>query len=128
MRMAYMHPYARRRFRRTLSEDIHLPVDVSVLEDTYIIRAYVPGVEAADLDLAVDGNTLTIDGEFALNEDENEQSRLRELPSGKFHRRLHFSAELDANQAEASVANGVLTLRVAKAESAKTKRIAVKAN
>jgi HSP20 family protein len=76
----------------------------------------------------VEGNTLTIGGEFALESAEDEQVRQSELPRGRFQRTLHFAAELDASQAEATVANGVLTLRVAKAESAKTKRIEVKAS
>ena len=127
MKMRYMYPRFGRRYRRHMSEDIYLPVNVSLLDDEYIIRAYVPGVKAEDLDLAVEGDMLTISGEFAGTEDEREVRRLSELPSGSFRRRLHFAAELDPSKAEATVTEGVLTLRVAKAESAKTKRISVKA-
>jgi len=128
MRMVYMHPRHRHHMRRYMSEGVYLPVNVNAIDDEYVIRAYVPGVDAEDLEIAVEGNALTIGGEFALESAEDEQIRQSELPSGRFQRTLHFAAELDASQAEATVANGVLTLRVAKAESAKTKRIEVKAN
>ncbi len=128
MRMVYMHPRQRRRMRRYMSEGVYLPMNVNAIDEEYIIRAYVPGVNAEELDITVEGNTLTIGGEFALETAEDEQVRQSELPSGHFQRTLHFAAELDASKAEAQVANGVLTLRVAKAESAKTKRIEVKAS
>lgn len=128
MKMVYMRPRHRRHMQRYMSEGVYLPVNVNAMDDDYVIRAFVPGVNAEDLDIAVEGNTLTIGGEFALETAEDEQVRQSELPSGRFQRTLHFGAELDASKAEASVTNGVLTLRVAKAEGAKTKRIEVKAS
>ena len=128
MRMMYRYP--RRhwgRARHWMSEGVYIPVNVSALDDEYVIRAYVPGTQADDLEIEVEGNLLSIAGEFALEELEGERSLLSELPSGRFHRRIRLGAELDASKAKAEVQDGVLILTVAKAESAKTKRIQVKA-
>lgn len=128
MRMMYMHPRHRRgRARHWINEGVYIPINVSALDDEYVIRAYVPGVSAEELDIEVEGKVLTIEGDFALEMAEEERSLLSELPSGRFHRRVRLGAELDASKAKAEVKDGVLTLTVAKAESAKTKRIQVKA-
>lgn len=128
MRMLYMQPRHRRgQARQWISEGVYIPVNVSALDDEYVIRAYVPGVQADELEIEVEGNLLTIGGEFALEAAEDERNLLSELPSGRFQRSVRLGAELDASQAKAEVKDGVLTLIVAKAESAKTKRIQVKA-
>jgi len=128
MRMMYMHPgYRRARARQWMDEGVHIPVNVSAQDDNYVIRAYVPGVVADELEIEVEGNLVTLGGEFALESSEEERSLLSELPSGRFQRRIRLGAELDASKAQAEVRDGVLILSVPKAESAKTKRIEVKA-
>ena len=128
MRMVYMGPRQWARQRGRVMEGIYIPVDVSALEDDYIVRAYVPGVNAEDLQIEIEDDVVTLEGEFATSADEAERELLSELPSGHFHRRLRLGAELDPSQAKAEVKEGVLTLRVAKAERAKTKKIQVKAS
>jgi HSP20 family protein len=67
---------------------------------------------------------VTIEGEFKADESEY---LLSELPHGSFQRSLRLPATLDAGQTEAKIADGVLTLRLAKAESARPKTIKVAA-
>ena len=102
--------------------DFRLAVDVREEPDAYILSAIVPGLKADDLSIQILEDVVTIEGTFAA--DENDYL-LRELPQGKFHRSLRLPVELDAEKAEAKIKDGLLTLRVPKAESAKPKTIKV---
>lgn len=102
-----------------------LPVDVRNDEDAYVVTAFVPGLTAEQLNIQVLDNTVSVEGEYL--EDEN-QYLLSELPSGAFRRTLRLPTELDADKAEAKIDNGVLTLRLPKAESARPKVIKVATN
>ena len=105
-----------------------LPLDVVAAGDEYIIRAAVPGLKAEDLHLEVLGDTITIRGEVAAEEQSEEANwLLRERSNGKFARTLTLPTEVDGAKAEAAIENGVLTLRLPKAETARPKNITVKA-
>jgi len=102
-----------------------LPVDVRDDEDAYLLTAFVPGLTAEALNIQVLDDTVSLEGEY--QSDEN-QYLLSELPTGAFHRTLRLPTELDADKAEAKIENGVLTLRLPKAESARPKVIKVAVN
>lgn len=106
-----------------------LPVDVIATGDEYIVSAAVPGLRAEDLSLEVLGDTVTLRGEVAAPET-GDQTRwlLRERRRlGKFARTLTLPTEVEGAAAEASIDNGVLTVRLPKAEAAKPKVIKVAA-
>jgi HSP20 family protein len=103
------------------------PVDVKVENDAYLISALLPGVHAEDLDIQVVNETVTIRGELKVDRDEKDTYLLHERPSGKFSRVLNLPTTLEPEGAEAHVENGVLLLRVPKAETARPKSIKVKA-
>jgi len=107
------------------SSDLSLAVDVREEADAYILSALVPGLKADDLNIQVLEDVVTIAGEFKADESEY---LMRELPYGSFSRTLRLPVTLDAAKAEAKITDGVLTLRLAKAESAlpKTIKVAVK--
>jgi len=107
------------------SRDLSLSVDVREEEDAYILSALVPGLKADDLNIQVLEDVVTIAGEF---KDDESQYLMRELPYGSFNRTLRLPVALDAGKAEAKITDGVLTLRLVKAESAlpKTIKVAVK--
>lgn len=107
--------------------DVHIPVDVAAEGDEYVVTAYVPGINAEEISIEILEDVVEISGEFATMQDEEVRYLRRERPTGKFTRRLRMPHDLDAEQAKAEVNNGVLTLRVPKAEYAKAKQIAVKA-
>ena len=128
----YIQPYPYRRMYRRMaalnggsSREHFLNVNVRDEEDTFVLSALVPGLKADDLNIQVLDDVVRIEGEFQANED---GYLLRELPSGSFSRVLRMPAEIDANKVEAKITDGVLTLRLPKAESArpKTIKIAVK--
>lgn len=96
--------------------------------DNYYVRAELPGIKADDLDLSVTGNNLSIAGERKiLPEDEDENYHRREREVGKFSRVISVPAQVDTTKVEAHSEDGILTVVLPKAESAKPKQIAVKA-
>ena len=126
MRTLYYTPQRLQR-RTRFNESVYIPVDVSVDEDSFLISAYVPGIQAEDLQIEVLEDSISIEGEFIAKEDENMRLLRQEQPTGRFHRNLRLRSLLDATKVEAEVKDGILTLRVPKDEQAKTRKIAVKA-
>jgi HSP20 family protein len=104
------------------SRDLSLAVDVCEKEDAYILNALVPGLKADDLNVQVLEDVVTIAGDF---KDDESEYLMRELPYGSFTRTLRLPVTLDAGKTEANINDGVLTLRLAKAESARPKTIKV---
>ena len=104
------------------TRDFSLGVDVREEDDAYILSALVPGLKADELNIQVLEDVVTISGEFKADESEY---LVRELPHGSFSRTLRLPVSLDASKAEAKITDGVLTLRLAKAESARPKTIKV---
>jgi len=104
------------------------PVDV--IEDSSGITLYadLPGVSRDKLQLQVEAGTLTIDAESDLVTPENLQSSHTEVGLGRFHRVFTLSQELDTEKVSAELAQGVLKLRIPKAEHARPRRIEIKAN
>ena len=105
-----------------------LRLDIVANGDEYVITAAVPGLKAEDLSLEVLGDTVTIRGEMPATEaPEGVEVLLHERRYGKFVRSVTLPAEVDGAKAEAAIADGVLTLRLPKAETAKPKTIKVNA-
>ena len=127
MRTMYYSPRRTRRETR-LEENVYVPVNVSGNDDEFVISAYVPGIKAEDLQIEVLEDSVSIEGEFVMPEDESMSLYRQEQPTGRFHRSLHLRSQLDAAKVEATVKDGVLSLRVPKAEEAKTRKISVKAS
>lgn len=100
-----------------------LPIQLSENEDEYILTAVVAGLKAEDLNIQVLEDTVTISGSYPVTEGE---ILVNELPAGEFSRSMRFPVELDAEKTEASIENGILTLKVAKAEVVKPKSIQIK--
>jgi HSP20 family protein len=95
-------------------------------EDKYFLRAELPGVQVSDLEITATGKNLTISGERKLDvEDASAKYHRREREGGRFSRILTMPKEIDVDRIEARMTNGILTLRVPKAESAKPRRISI---
>ena len=128
----YISPTRRARLSRwqdVSRSEVHIPVDVIAEGDDFVLTAFVPGISADELEIEILEDTVSISGEFAQLEDDQDVSYLmRERPSGSFSRTLRMPSSLEASKAIADVSNGVLTLTVPKAESAKAKKVSVKAN
>jgi HSP20 family molecular chaperone IbpA len=101
------------------------PVDV--VEDAGGITLYadLPGVPRERLNVHVDGDMLTIEGEIALEMPKELEATHVEVSLSRYRRVFSLSKELDTARLAAELKHGVLTLRIPKAEHAKPKRIAV---
>lgn len=103
------------------------PVDV--IEDTtgITLQADLPGVTRETLDVEVEAQTLTIQGRIDLRSTEGMDPIHAEVRVSRFHRVFTLSNELDTSKLQAELKQGVLTLRIPKAEHAKPRRIVVEA-
>jgi HSP20 family protein len=107
-----------------------LPLNIYADGDAYTFVALVPGVKSEELTIEAEGNTVKISGEMiapALSADEKVRTLRNEIGYGKFSRAFEMPDEIDADKIEANLENGVLTLRVPKAEAVKPRTIKVQA-
>jgi HSP20 family protein len=109
----------------TVAREVMIPVDVIAEKEEYIITALLPGLTADEVDIRIANDTVTIEGEIKNDRDEKANYVVQERPSGRFTRNLTLPDPLDATKAEADLKNGVLTLRIPKAEEARPKTIKV---
>jgi HSP20 family protein len=95
--------------------------------DNYYLRAELPGIQANDLDIQATENNISITGERKLPE-ENENARFhrRERDSGRFSRAVSLPGKIDSDKISATMADGMLTITIPKAESARPRQIEIK--
>jgi HSP20 family protein len=102
-----------------------LPVDVYSTAEELVILASVPGLAPEDVEITIEGETLTIRGETRAPL-ENVDYHLQERRYGPFGRTLTLNVAVQVDKAEAVFDNGLLTLTIPKAEEVKPKVIRVK--
>jgi HSP20 family molecular chaperone IbpA len=102
------------------------PVDV--IEDSTGITLYadLPGVSKDGLNLHVEADTLTIEGELGLAVPEGMEASHAEVSVPRYRRVFTLSKELDTEKVSAELNQGVLKLRIPKAEHAQPRRIEIK--
>ena len=104
-----------------------IAMDVVQDADDLIVRASVPGVDPDDIQVTLEDGLLTIEGETGSESEEQKGDYLlRERRFGRFHRALRLPSSVDAENAEPSYANGVLTITAPKQEAKKARRLAIK--
>jgi HSP20 family protein len=102
------------------------PLNVHDAGDRYLLLMRLPGMTPADIELTVAGETLTIRGERKRAEGIKDDSyRRQERPMGRWVRTITLPDRVDTTGVGASFADGILTVNVPKAESAKPRRISV---
>jgi HSP20 family protein len=101
------------------------PVDIEEQDDAYVIEAEVPGVTKDDVNIELVSNELMITGEIKEREREG-ILRKRTRRVGRFEYRVRLPEQVDPNNVEAKLTNGVLSVRVPKHEQAERRRIQVK--
>lgn len=102
------------------------PIDV--IEDATGITLFadLPGVPKEKLSLQLETDSLSIEGEVALNVPQDMEASLAEVRLPRYRRVFNLSKELDAEKAAAEFKNGVLKLRIPKAEHAQPRKIEIK--
>jgi HSP20 family protein len=92
-----------------------------------LITAEMPGVKLNDIDIAVTGDALSISGERRPDEVAKDASyHRRERNYGSFSRTVQLPFMVDTNKVEAKIANGVLLIKLPRAEADKPKKIEIK--
>jgi HSP20 family protein len=121
----YLQTYPYRRMARRWAEnrDGTLGINVREEDDAYVLSALVPGLQADELNIQVLEDVVRIEGEYKADES---NYLVHELPQGAFTRTLRLPAPINAEHVEADITNGVLTLKLPKAESARPKQIKIK--
>jgi HSP20 family protein len=99
-------------------------VDIEETDETYVVEAELPGVKREDVDIELVGNELTITGEVKERERKGALRR-QARRTGRFDYRVSLPDKVDAKKIEASLADGVLTVRVPKSERAERRKIEI---
>ena len=116
------------REERTRERRVYIPsVDISEGKDETTVIADIPGVDESTVDIMLEKNILEIYGKVDPDIPEDMRLALSEYGIGDYHRRFALSDEIDRERIQATVKNGVLRLKLPKAEKAKTRKIEVKA-
>lgn len=102
-------------------------VDVEETADELVFRAELPGMSRDDIEVELEDGVLTIQGEKKYEKkQDNAQGLLYERRWGTFNRRFTLPRALAADGITADLRNGILTIRVPKAEEAKGRKIEVR--
>ncbi len=109
---------------RSASRVLVPAVDIFESDDNLTLIADMPGVEKGGLEINLEKGLLTISGEMAL--ESRGKPLMREFSTANYYRQFKISEHIDADKSSADLNNGVLTLTIQKAESAKPKRIEIR--
>ena len=122
------HSPLQQRDQEKRSQDALLPaVDIFEESDVLKLVADMPGVTHESLEVEIDNNVLSLEGDIALNMPEGLSALHAEVRGQRFARRFNLSHEIDGDAITATIVNGVLTLTLPKKDSHRTRRIEVQA-
>jgi HSP20 family protein len=113
---------------RMVGTGVFPALNVSEDDECVYVRAELPGVNADDLDLTTQDDTLVIKGERKIPEIEGVNYHRREREAGVFQRAITLPVQIDEAKISAVFRDGVLTLTLPKAPESRPQRIAVKTN
>jgi HSP20 family protein len=103
------------------------PVNLYVNDQDPLLTLELAGIDPAKVDVTVTGDSVAIRGERpAETAKPGENFHRCERPAGQFSREVHFPFEVDPSKTEATYEKGVLTVRLARPESLKPRRVTVK--
>jgi HSP20 family protein len=103
-----------------------IPLDIHENNDEYIVKAPMPGVTADTLEVTFEAGVLTVRGEVAEEKEVQGECILQERTYGKFARSVSLPSPVVPDKIAAQLKDGILTVRVPKAEEVKPKKISVK--
>jgi len=113
---------------RGTTTGVYPPVNVFDGGDAYVVKAELPGVDASHIELEVEEDSLTLRGERIFSEPSAEAAfHRRERPEGQFRRVVRLPGHVASNDIKADLRDGVLTVRLPKAEEARPRKVAIQA-
>jgi HSP20 family protein len=102
-------------------------MDVEEDENFFRVRTELPGIPKDDVTITLEDGVLSITGEKRSDRETKEKNyHLVERSFGAFHRSLSLPAGVDAEKADATFENGVLTIAIPKSEAAKPRKLTIK--
>jgi HSP20 family protein len=105
------------------------PVDVRETPDTYLIEVEIPGLRPENIDVEIDGNTVTIRGHDQEETNRQEESYLmRERRTRSFVRSITLPGEIDTERTTSSYEDGELRIELPKSARARARRIEVRSS
>lgn len=116
------------RVEHTRATQVYTPdVDIIERQDSIVVTADMPGVDENTVDITLEKNVLTLYGRVDADLPEKFRLLYAEYGIGDYKRVFTLAGEIDRDKIHATVKNGVLRVLLPKAETAKTRKIAVKA-
>ncbi len=117
---------------RTQGDVRPLALDVFEAENDVVVKAALPGFSEKEVDLSLENDTLTIHARHAEESHDSQDGANirwahRELWAGEYARSITLPSGVQGDKAEAAYADGVLTVRIPKAEAARPKQIKINA-
>ena len=101
-------------------------LDISEGRKDITVKAEIPGIEAQDFDISLDGRLLTIKGEKKQEQKEEDETYYRvERSYGYFNRTIQLPAEVDPDKVDASYKRGILKIKLRKSKENESKRIKI---
>lgn len=119
---------AAQRGQQSAEAPIRPPVDIWEDKDGITLCADMPGVSKDRLNVRVDGNNLIVEGQLQLELSENAEALYADIRSSLYRRSFALSGELETGKIEASLKNGVLTVRIPKRAELRPRKIDVQAS
>ena len=112
----------------TAPAPVMIKMDVTETADGYLVHAEMPGVRKEDIDVAIDGNTVTIAAEVKRETEKKEGERVlrSERYFGNVYRSFTLPMEVDESASAASYDKGVLELKLVARKTPAAKKIAIK--
>ncbi|HTY25962.1 MAG TPA: Hsp20/alpha crystallin family protein [Desulfomonilaceae bacterium] len=102
-------------------------LNLKEIENSYVVTAEIPGMRTEDLEIKIEGDTLTLKGERKPHElNEGASYHRRERATGTFQRSLTLPTKIDSENVNATYKDGVLTVTLQKEKEALPKQIPVK--
>ncbi|WP_300318444.1 Hsp20/alpha crystallin family protein [Accumulibacter sp.] len=113
--------------QRQAEQEIFLRPPVDIYEDAtgITVKADLPGVARDRLNVQVDGNNLTIEGQVVIDMPEGMKSLYADVNTTRFRRSFTLSKELQADKISAEINNGELTLRLPKSAEVQPRKIEI---
>jgi HSP20 family protein len=100
-------------------------LDLLETDDSYILTVELPGIDKKDLNVAVENNVLTIEGEKKYANKEKKRFFRKEIWEGSFRRTISLPTAADPNKVKAELKDGLLTIILGKKEEHKPRQITV---
>lgn len=112
--------------RATAGAGVFPAINLTEDKDAYFVRAELPGLKNEDLEIHATGKNISITGQKKIESvSENAKYHRKEREAGKFSRIINLPDHINTEKVEAGLANGILTIRIPKAEAVKPRQITI---